>query len=247
MHMPKLIDLTQTVTDETLPYPGDDHPKLLQVRSLLEDGYCNFRLEICTHTGTHIDGAMHLTESGMHISELPLDRCMGKGCLLDARDINKGNGPHTYNGLHSDNGSYSGNYLHSDNSSHASNGFSAVNNIISLKESYLEKVCENDIVLFYTGHDELYGTPEYFEHHPVIDLKLAEFLVQMKIKALGIDFPSPDRHPFEVHKLLLENGIPIIENLTNLGLLLSENEFEIMAFPLKIKADSSVLRVVARV
>jgi kynurenine formamidase len=38
----------------------------------------------------------------------------------------------------------------------------------------------------------------------------------------------------------------MIENLTNLGKLVDVNEIELMAFPLKIEAEASLIRVVAR-
>ena len=61
-----------------------------------------------------------------------------------------------------------------------------------------------------------------------------------------MDSPSPDRHPFEIHKLLLENSILIAENLTNIEKLLHVRKFEVIALPLNILADSSPARIVAR-
>ncbi len=118
-------------------------------------------------------------------------------------------------------------------------------NIIEYKEDFNSLIKENCIVLFYTGHDSKYGSEEYFTSHPVIDTKLAEFLVSRKIKMTGFDLPSPDNEPYPVHKLLLENDIMIIENLTNLENLI-DKEFEIYAFPLNIKSDSSISRVAAK-
>lgn len=119
--------------------------------------------------------------------------------------------------------------------------------VIKYKEEYAELVSENDIVLLYTNHSAKYGTEEYFTKHPVIDAELAEFFVKKKIKMLGMDLPSPDQYPFEIHKILLNHDILIIENLTNLSELLPISHFEIMAFPLKIRAEASMVRVVAKV
>lgn len=119
--------------------------------------------------------------------------------------------------------------------------------IIKMKPEYESKIIEDCILLFYTGWDTKFGTHEYFNSSPVIDEEFAHTLVQKKIKILGIDTASPDRYPFNVHKALLKNNIPIIENLTNLEKLLHEPNFEVIAFPLKIKADSSILRAVARI
>lgn len=118
--------------------------------------------------------------------------------------------------------------------------------IIKMKEEYKELIKENSIVLLYTGLDKLYGFTEYYEEHSLLHMDLCKFLIKKNIKMLGIDMPSPDKYPFEIHKMLLENKIYIIENLTNLHKLLGNKNFEILAFPLKIKADSSMARVIAR-
>lgn len=118
--------------------------------------------------------------------------------------------------------------------------------IIKMKSEYEEMVKENSIVLLYTGSDKFYGNPEYYEEHPIVDINFCKFLIKKNIKMLGIDMPSPDKYPFEIHKLLLENKIYIIENLTNLDKLVGNKNFEVIAFPLKIKADSSLVRVAAR-
>jgi len=119
--------------------------------------------------------------------------------------------------------------------------------VIKMKTEYEELVKDNSIVLLYTGFDKFYGTAKYYEEHPVVDLNLCRFLLSKNIKMLGIDMPSPDRYPFEVHKFLFENRIFLLENLANLDKLAGVTEFEVIALPLKIKADSSMARAVARI
>lgn len=120
-------------------------------------------------------------------------------------------------------------------------------NVIAYKEEYSDMVSENDIVLLYTNHSDKYGTEEYYTKHPIIDKELADFFIEKKIKMLGIDLPSPDRYPFEIHKMLFNHNILIIENMTNLSELLHIKRFEIIAFPLKIRAEASMVRVVAKI
>ncbi len=116
---------------------------------------------------------------------------------------------------------------------------------IGMKDDYADCVTENSIVLLYTGYDRFYGEERYYSDHPVIAEELCSFFIERKVKAVGLDIPSPDRYPFAVHRVLFENGICIIENLTNLDRLLKVGEFKVMAFPLKINADSSPVRAVA--
>ena len=119
--------------------------------------------------------------------------------------------------------------------------------VISIKPEYESLVKENSIVLLYTGYDKYYGLPKYYNDHPVIDEDFCKFLISKKVKMLGIDMPSPDQPPFEMHKLLLNSHIYIIENLTELSEMLGVEEFEVIALPVKIKADSSMARVIARI
>lgn len=205
--MKRLIDLTHVITNSLPSYPGDSKTDLIQTKNMQEDKYTNFQLEISMHSGTHIDGPMHLTDSTEYINEKPLHAFIGDGCPLNV--CNEA--------------------------------------IIEYKEEYEVSVKENSIVLLYTGHSELYGKDEYFRSYPVISKGLAELLVKKQVKMVGLDTPSPDKVPFEIHKYFFENHVLIIENLTNLKELLNEGDFEVIALPLKIKADSSIARVIARV
>ena len=122
-------------------------------------------------------------------------------------------------------------------------------NVISLKDEYYDIVKENDIVLLFTGFSSLYGKVDYYEgfnNHPIVDIELGNFFVEKKIKMLGMDTPKPDNYPFEIHKLLLNNDIFIMENLTNLDKLINISCFEVIALPLKIRAEASIVRAIAR-
>lgn len=90
-------------------------------------------------------------------------------------------------------------------------------------------------------------TAEYYTEHPVLTKRFAEYLSDRKIKILGIDFPSPDRMPYEVHKILLSADIKIAENLTNLAILRNAGKFRFYAVPLKITAEASLVRAFAEI
>ena len=118
--------------------------------------------------------------------------------------------------------------------------------VIEYREKYDEIVRENDIVLLYTNQSSKFGTEKYYKESPIVSEKLANFFVNRGIKMLGMDLPSPDNYPFEIHKKLFANDILIIENLTNLRKILMLDNFEVIAFPLKVKAEASMVRVVAK-
>ncbi len=205
--MTEIIDLSRTLEDNLPVYPGDDPARLFRSRYLERDHYNDHRLEVGMHAGTHIDGPMHLTDSGTFISDLPVDSFIGTGCILDVRG----------------------------------------QRVIKMQPEYEYLINGRNIVLLYTGQDKLFGKPEYFTAHPVVDAGLAEFLAQKKIKILGLDTPSPDYAPYSVHKTLMAAGILVLENLTNLDRIPADQQFEVIALPLKIKANGSPARVIARV
>ncbi|MGE5654587.1 MAG: cyclase family protein [Bacillota bacterium] len=119
--------------------------------------------------------------------------------------------------------------------------------IIGMREEYRQQISEKSIVLLYTGWDQHWGTDTYFGDHPVVDAELAAHLIEKQVKLLGVDTPSPDHPPCAIHKQLFAKDIYIMENLTNLGSLLSAGRFEVIALPLRIRADASIARAIARV
>ncbi len=105
-----------------------------------------------------------------------------------------------------------------------------------------------DFILFYSGWDKKWAEAGYFLDFPYLSSQLAEKLVRLKIKGVGLDFCSVDRlddRKLSAHKILLKNGVIIIENLTNLHKLIGKT-FTLVALPLKIAhADGAPARVIA--
>lgn len=205
--MSHYIDLTQPVSHAMPSYEGDPGVSLTQVAAVGEEGFSNFVLSAGMHSGTHIDGPMHLTSSLTRIAEIPLERFAGPGFLVNVFG----------------------------------------KKIIDLSEAALDHLLPGSVVLFYTGFDMYFNQKEYYRSYPALTEMTAHLLARKKVKMVGVDSPSPDYAPYPVHSILLNNNILILENLTNLSALLHQQEFEIMAFPLKIRADSSPVRVVAKI
>lgn len=205
--MASYIDLTQPISDNMPFYPGDQPVSLQQIAFREQEGHSNFLLSTGMHSGTHLDGPMHLTSSLTRIAELPVDAFAGPGLLLSV----------------------------------------VGQKIIDVPESALNQLQPGSVVLFHTGFDLYFGQKAYYLSYPAISENTAQLLVKKKVKMVGVDFPSVDYEPFKVHDILLNNNILILENLTNLSALLPYREFELLAFPLKIRADSSPVRVVARI
>lgn len=112
-------------------------------------------------------------------------------------------------------------------------------------------VNNNDIVILYTGYEDLYPKKEYFSNHPILSKEAALFFIERKISLLGADLPSFDNESFEIHRLLLSNDILIGENFTNLARVhrafLEGKKLEAFMFPLKISAEASQVRALVKV
>ena len=108
------------------------------------------------------------------------------------------------------------------------------------------QVTGKTIVLLASGWDRHWNRPGYFDRHPVMTRSAAEEIVAWNVSAVGVDFPSVDREPFEAHLQLLGHDVLIVENLTRLDQLIGR-EFEFFAVPLAVVGrDASPVRAFAR-
>ena len=103
-----------------------------------------------------------------------------------------------------------------------------------------------DIVLCNSGYARHYGTTEY-NQAPYFSNEAIEWLVNKGMKMMAIDskleVPGSEEH--ENHHTLLDNGIPVIENITGFDRL-TRIRVQLYAFPIAVKGlESFPLRVVA--
>ncbi len=114
----------------------------------------------------------------------------------------------------------------------------------------LALIRECEFLLLCTGWSRYWNTSDYYEGYPVLSSETALWLKGFDLKGVGVDTISvdaPDTKTFPVHKILLQNGTLIIENLSELQSLLHRT-FIFCGFPLKLSnAEASPLRAVALV
>jgi arylformamidase len=110
------------------------------------------------------------------------------------------------------------------------------------------EVKKGDIVIIYTGMQELWNTPTGHDR-PALSIEATEYLVIEKgihcigTDATGLEVRGTDDQP--VHQLLFAHDVAMIESLTNLDKL-SGNRFSIMVLPIMVKGmDSCPVRIVA--
>lgn len=104
-----------------------------------------------------------------------------------------------------------------------------------------------DFVLFHTGWDQFYGTPEY-SRCPYPAPEAVRWLVEQGVGLTGIDtegaeVPGSEEHVN--HHAMLDYGVPHLENLRNLGAL-KKSRVLLFAAPIAVQGlESMPLRVVA--
>ena len=223
--MPRLIDLTLTLGSERVStVPGLAGVETTPLMTHETHARSNQRLCLATHIGTHVDAPYHFVPGAATVDEMPLEKYMGPAILLDLRSAACGLEPLTIEQVQAAGG---------------------VPGALSGKIA----------VLFTAWAENESGGPRFYGHGPYLGTDTAAYLADNDVNAVAVDFPI-DKHPatpqstihdFPVHRLLLGQGIPLIENLINLHELVGE-EFELWALPLKLKGgDGTATRAVARI
>ncbi|MCS7190494.1 MAG: cyclase family protein [Fimbriimonadales bacterium] len=79
-----IIDISVPLRQPMPTYPGDAPFELIPVVRIADGAICNgSRLQIGTHSGTHIDAPWHFNDAGKRIHEIPLARLIGYAYVAD--------------------------------------------------------------------------------------------------------------------------------------------------------------------
>ena len=231
-------DLTHPIESGTPAYPGDPTPDVEPAATVEDDGYRVSKLEMGTHTGTHIDAPTHVIDGGKPLEAFSLETFRFDTLLVDLRSLEPRE-PITWKRLEAA-------------------IESAVAEVVSTAGrtkgvSLPKRVADTDLLLVRTGWEHLWGTEQYHDH-PYLTADAANEIVE-RGWSVGIDAWSVDPSPspradadepsgLPAHHVLLENEFFIVENLRGLSDLPSA--FELHAYPLPVRdADGSPVRAVA--
>ncbi|MEM4090508.1 MAG: cyclase family protein [Thermoplasmatales archaeon] len=223
-----IIDLSHELYHGMPGWPTHTNFSIEDLKINNRDGYAVKQLSMNTHHGTHIDTQAHVKYGGRTLSDYPLTSFIGDGVVLD--------------------------FSHKGNDEEITDiDFKAFDN----------EIRENDIVMLHTGWDSYRGfNTKYLYHWPFVGVSGAKYLSGKRIKMVGteglsiagwggttaVQGPVTDSG-LEVHQILLNNNIVIVEELTNLGKVLegkkSSRAFFIV-LPLNLKnVDGSPVRALA--
>jgi len=117
-----------------------------------------------------------------------------------------------------------------------------------LRKALEERVAEDDIVVIYTGCSEHWDDESIRRNYTYLTGDAAEYLVSKKVRAVGIDVLSVEKFqaPTPVtHKILLGNGIFIIESLSRATKQFVRKRFLMICLPIKLQnGDGAPSRVI---
>ena len=207
------IDLSHSLKNDFPAYPGDPEFSLKQIFE--DEEYFLSKLECSMHTGTHIDAPLHYMENGKTVNEIELDSLIGPCDVLRLKFPKDSKTPDK-------------DFLK--------------NKEIKIDDIKLPKKGIEKIIILKTRWCDYFDSDDYFHNNPYLSMEFAKFIIENGVETLALDTPSPDKFGnSEIHKILLENDVNIIENLTNTRLL-TKNKYNAYFIPLKIESEASFVR-----
>lgn len=224
--MSSYIDLTHTLSEKVLPWPGKTPFKRV-ICAMYEDGYRIEDINLSTGLGTHMDSPAHFYQEKNAIDEIDLERLIAPAHVMNiANEV-------------LDNGDY----------------LVTANDIASWEQQH-GAIQKNTLFLLHTGWERFWLTEQYclqdangVLHFPGIDKSAAQLLADREVLGVGIDTMSIDPGNAQIyvaHQVLLQKNIYIIENLANLAML-PPTGATVFALPIKIKnAPEAPVRAIAR-
>lgn len=220
----EIIDLTYAL-ETGIPVAGKQPNYTHSVVESHKTGcmFTHYQLTMSEHAGTHMDAPLHIIAEGQlskySIDKVPLTNVMGRLAMITAN---------MQSGL-------------------------LTKKHVEDWEKQNGNIEKGDIVLINFGWEKYWPVShqgsEFTNSFPGVSAEAAQYFVDRQVKIVGSDTLSLDIYDsidFPAHRILLGNGLLVIENLKNLYLLPAYSYF--IGLPLKISAGSgSPMRALALV
>ena len=87
MRIERIVDLSVVLGEGTPVYPGDPEPHFAVHSTIEKDGFNLLSVQMGSQSGTHVDAPYHFDETAPKLDELPLERFLGPGVIIDVRGI----------------------------------------------------------------------------------------------------------------------------------------------------------------
>lgn len=79
----KAVDLSHELENGMPIYPGDPSPAFESAATIEKNGVNLTRMDLGSHTGTHIDAPIHFIPDGISVDKLPVSTFIGEAIILD--------------------------------------------------------------------------------------------------------------------------------------------------------------------
>jgi kynurenine formamidase len=87
MEIVRVVDLSREIDGNTVVYPGDPVPHLEQHSTVADDGFNLMSVQMGSQSGTHVDAPYHFDDNTLRINEIPLNRFVGRGVVVDCTGV----------------------------------------------------------------------------------------------------------------------------------------------------------------
>jgi arylformamidase len=217
----RIVDLAVPIGEDTLSPPSVNQQLKLTSFHRGPGFWQASKIEMVLHTGSHVDFTKHVQADGQTAVDVPLDRVFGQAWVAD---------------------------LHHVGANHAITEDDL--------RSCLAHLLPGDIVLVRTDWTEKHwgNFPTYYLESPYCTPAAAQWLVDQGVRAIGFDcfseycarLPDFNSEDFIIHKIILENGAILMQQMTNLSSLPTDRRFQFFAPFIKIRgAEGSPARFFA--
>ena len=232
----RFVDLTHSFGADTIFWPTEEGFVLERGHAgRTDDGYYYeaHRFRSAEHGGTHVDAPIHFAEGKQTLDQIPLERLIGPGVVVDVTRACAKDRDHeiTTDELRT---------------WEAKHGTIPAGTIVLLRTGFAKHWPDRAA---YLGTDERGAGAVAKLHFPGLHPDAARWLAaERKIAAVGIDTASIDHgqsKKYGSHVALFEKNVPAFENVAALDELPAKG-FTVIALPMKIAGGSGgPLRIVA--
>jgi kynurenine formamidase len=234
----RIVDLTHPFGAETIYWPTEPGFVLERGPAGVGEGgyyYEAHRFSAPEHGGTHLDAPIHFHAAGQRVDEIPVERLVGPGVVVDVEAACQRDPDHQVELAE----------LHAWEVRHGAIPRGA---IVLIHTGFARRWPDRAA---YLGTSERGPAAVAKLHFPGLGAEAARWLVaERAIRAVGLDTASIDHGPsqsFETHQALFAANVPALENVASLELL-PPRGFRVVALPMKIRGGSGApLRIVALV
>lgn len=219
----RIVDLSVPIGEATLSPPSVNLQLELTSYHRGPGFWQASKIEMLLHTGSHVDFSKHTVEDGETAVDVSLDRVFGPALVINLSHV----GP---------------------------------NHEISVAdmEKHAQAIQPGDIALVRTDWTEKHwgNFPTYYMESPYCAAAAAQWLVDRGARAIGFDcfseycarLPDFTSEDFIIHKVILENGAILMQQMTNLSQLPPGKRVQFFAPFIKIDgAEGSPARFFALV